>query len=40
MTLHETSGLVEYLRKAEPWTGGEFVAGDESLPPLDEPELE
>ena len=32
----ETAGLVEYLRTAEPWTGGEFVEGDERLPPLDE----
>jgi len=39
MALHETAGLVEYLRTAEPWTGGEFVEGDESLPPLDDPEL-
>jgi hypothetical protein len=32
----ETAGLVEYLTTAEPWTGGEFLEGDETLLPLDE----
>jgi antitoxin VapB len=32
----ETAGLVEYLKTAEPWTGGAFIEGDEKLPPLDE----
>ncbi len=32
-----TAGLVEYLRTAEPWTGGKFVESDAALPPLDEP---
>ncbi len=36
----ETAGLVEYLKTAEPWTGGEFVEGDEKLPPLDEVRFE
>jgi len=36
----ETAGLVEYLKTAEPWTGDEFVDGDEKLPPLDEVRFE
>jgi antitoxin VapB len=32
----ETVGLADYLSLAEPWTGGEFIEGDENLPPLDE----
>ena len=40
MMAAETAGLVEYLKTAEPWTGGEFIEGDENLPPLDAPKLE
>jgi antitoxin VapB len=36
LTTAATTGLVDYLRTAEPWTGGEFVEGDRHLPPLDE----
>jgi antitoxin VapB len=32
----QTAGLVDYLKTAEPWTGGEFIEGDAVLPPLDE----
>ncbi len=32
----ETMGLVDYLKTAEPWTGGPFVEGDGKLTPLDE----
>lgn len=32
----ETAGLSEYLKTAEPWTGGDFVESDGNLPPLDE----
>jgi antitoxin VapB len=35
----ETSGLVDYLKTAEPWTGGDFIGSDENLPPLDEIDL-
>lgn len=39
MKTAKTTGLVEYLKTAEPWTGGEFVESDANLPPLDEPRL-
>ncbi len=32
----QTAGLVDYLKTAEPWDGGEFIEGDDKLPPLDE----
>ena len=32
----QTSGLVQYLATAEPWTGGEFIEEDSGLPALDE----
>jgi antitoxin VapB len=32
-----TDGLLDYLKTAEPWTGGKFVEDDTHLPPLDEP---
>jgi antitoxin VapB len=35
----ETAGLVDYLRTAEPWLGGDFLADDEELGPLDEVDL-
>mgnify|MGYP002715002518 CR=1 FL=1 len=35
----ETAGLVDYLRTAEPWTGGEFIDHDEDIVPLDEIDL-
>lgn len=37
MKAAETSGLLDYLKTAEPWTGGKFVGDDAYLPPLDEP---
>ena len=39
LTNAQTAGLVEYLRTAEPWTGGEFVVDDSGLPPLDDVKL-
>lgn len=35
----ETAGLIDYLRTAEPWLGGEFLNNDEELGPLDEVDL-
>ncbi|WP_426229732.1 antitoxin [Pararhizobium sp. DWP3-4] len=35
----ETVGLVDYLKTAEPWTGGAFVEDDGDLGPLDEIDL-
>jgi antitoxin VapB len=32
----ETAGLIEYLSRAEPWQGGEFLESDDDLPALDE----
>jgi antitoxin VapB len=32
----ETSGLIDYLKTAEPWTGGAFLEDESKLPPLDE----
>ena len=40
LTAAQTAGLVEYLRTAEPWAGGDFVVDDSDLPPLDDPRLE
>lgn len=37
MKTAQTNGLLEYLKTAEPWTGGKFVEDDADLPPLDEP---
>ena len=34
-----TAGLVEYLKTAEPWTGGDFLPDDSDLLPLDEVDL-
>jgi len=31
-----TAGLVDYLKTAEPWTGGDFLHDDSDLLPLDE----
>jgi antitoxin VapB len=31
-----TAGLLDYLKTAEPWTGGEFISDDSDLLPLDE----
>lgn len=31
-----TTGLMDYLKGAEAWTGGGFLADDEDLAPLDE----
>lgn len=31
-----TAGLVDYLKTAEPWTGGDFLSDDSDLPVLDE----
>jgi antitoxin VapB len=36
----ETAGLVEYLKTAEPWTGGVFLGDDLDLPPLAEVNLQ
>ena len=36
----QTAGLLDYLRTAEPWTGGAFVEGDENLSPLGEVRFE
>ena len=33
------SNLLEYLKSAEPWEGGEFLSDDSDLLPLDEPDL-
>lgn len=33
------SNLLEYLKTAEPWEGGEFLSDDSDLLPLDEPDL-
>lgn len=33
------SNLLEYLKTAEPWEGGEFLSADGDLLPLDEPDL-
>lgn len=35
----ETSGLVDYLKTAEPWTGGAFIDDNGDLGPLDEIDL-
>lgn len=35
----KTKNLVEYLKTAEPWTGGDFLADDSDLIPLDDIEL-
>jgi antitoxin VapB len=36
----ETAGLIDYLKTAEPWLGGDFLdRDDEELGPLDEVEL-
>lgn len=32
----ETVGLIDYLKTAEPWSGGDFIDSDSNLPPLDE----
>jgi len=34
-----TAGLVEYLKTAEPWAGGDFLSDDSDLLPLDEVDL-
>lgn len=39
MRTGETSGLIDYLRTAEPWTGEAFLPDDDELGPLDEIEL-
>lgn len=31
-----TAGLVDYLKTAEPWTGGSFLSDDDDLLPPDE----
>lgn len=31
-----TTGLLDYLKTAEPWTGGDFLSDDSDLSPLDE----
>jgi antitoxin VapB len=35
----QLSSLAEYLKTAEPWTGGDFVSDDSDLLPLDDIEL-
>ncbi|WP_276120246.1 antitoxin [Pararhizobium qamdonense] len=35
----ETSGLVDYLKTAEAWTGDAFIGDDGDLEPLDEIDL-
>jgi len=35
----ETSGLVDYLKTAEPWTGDAFIGDDSDLELLDEIDL-
>ena len=39
MRTGETSGLIDYLRTAEPWNGGAFLPDDDELAPLDEIDL-
>ena len=34
-----TAGLLDYLRTAEPWKGGDFLGDDGDLAPLDEVNL-
>lgn len=34
-----TAGLAEYLKTAEPWTGGDFLLDDSDLLPLDDVDL-
>ena len=34
-----TAGLVDYLKTAEPWKGGEFLSDDSDLHPLDDVDL-
>ncbi|CDN55344.1 Hypothetical protein RG1141_CH30080 [Neorhizobium galegae bv. officinalis bv. officinalis str. HAMBI 1141] len=34
-----TAGLIDYLRQAEAWTGGDFIASDDDLAPLHEIDL-
>jgi antitoxin VapB len=40
MRTAETAGLIDYLRQAEPWSGADFIAGnDEDLAPLKDVDL-
>jgi antitoxin VapB len=39
MRTGETSGLVDYLKTAEPWSGEAFLSDEDDLAPLDEIEL-
>ena len=39
MRTGETSGLVDYLKTAEPWSGEAFLSEGDDLAPLDEIEL-
>lgn len=39
MRTGETSGLVDYLKTAEPWSGEAFLPDEDDLAPLDEIEL-
>ncbi|UVC07692.1 AbrB/MazE/SpoVT family DNA-binding domain-containing protein [Rhizobium sp. TH2] len=39
MRAGETSGLVDYLKTAEPWNGEAFLPDDDGLAPLDEIDL-